>query len=158
MLSKEFLKQINPKQKDSYNPKFSEGTYKFLNRYKKKDIKVYWKRTSNWSGKETEFTFNRVSTPQVFFIYEENSDYFGASWNQVMQNKYGIFDYTYQISDFEDITEIFLSKYLEIGRCVFDTTHNNFLLGENHNYVGDENRFEIIDGIKKCKWCEKIII
>ena len=74
-----------------------------------------------------------------------------------MQNKYGIQDYTYMINDFQDITEIFLSKYLEIGRCVFDTTHNNFLLGENHGYVGDENRFEIVDGIKKCKWCGKII-
>ena len=158
MIDKLYLKQINPNQnKNTYNPKYSEGTYKFLNKYKKKDIKVYWKKKNNWDGKETDFSFDKVCTPQVFFIYEENSDYFGASWSQAMQNKYGIKDYTYMISEFDDITDIFLDKYLKIGRCVFDTTHLNFMLGENHNYVGDENRFETIDGIKKCKWCGKVI-
>ena len=159
MLTKEFIKNINPKQ-NPYNTKYSEGTYKFFNKYKSKDLKIYWNKRSRFDGKITEFNAENISfyPTQIYFMYEELGDLYGTTWSQVMQNKYKVSDYTHwDRNDFQDITEWFCNTYLKIGRCIFDNEHTNFLLGQNHGYVGDEERFEIIDEVKKCKWCGKAI-
>ena len=161
MLSKEYLNNINPNQ-NPYNAKYSHGTYRFLFNNKNKDIKVYWKKTSYIDGEVTDFNKNNIRfyPTQIYFMYESNGDWLGVSWTRIMQNKYKVSDYTCFMSEdeFEDITEFFFSEYLRIGRCLFDQKHINFLLGKDYNYVTKEERFETVDGIKKCRWCGKEII
>jgi len=161
MLSKEYLNQINPNQ-NPYNGKYSHGTYRFLFNNKNKDIKVYWKKTNYIDGEVTDFNQNNIRfyPTQIYFMYESNGDWLGVSWTIIMQNKYKVSDYTCFMSEdeFEDITEFFFSEYLRIGRCLFDQKHINFLLGKDYNYVTKEERFETVDGIKKCRWCGKEII
>ena len=159
MLSKEYLNQINPNQ-NPYNAKYSQGTYKFLSKNKNKDIKVYWKKTNSIDGETTDFNINNIRfyPTQIYFMYEVNGDLLGVSWIRVMHSMYKFMDYSYfGREDFEDITEFFFNKYLRIGRCLFDKEHINFLLGEDYNYVTEEERFEIVNGVKKCKWCKKEI-
>lgn len=160
IIIKEYLKQINPNQdKNIYNAKYSEGTYRWLNKYKKKDIKIYWNKRSPVDGKITEFDFKNVAAypTQIIFCYEEFGDLFGTQWNTIMRNSYKVVDYCLWKDNFEDITDVFLKEYLKIGRCLFDKEHINFVLGKDHAYVKDEERFEYINGIKKCKWCGKVI-
>jgi len=157
MLNKEFLKAINPKQQP-YNPKYSEGTYKFLHKNKNKDIKIHWRKRNNFSGDIVAFDPSKIKfySTQVCFMYKENGNWFGTSWANIMRNEHKLYDYSdWDREEFEDITEWFCDEYLRIGRCLFDSVHTNFLLGENHNYVNDSERFEIVDGIKYCRWCGK---
>jgi len=159
MINKEFLKQINPKTKP-YNPKYSQGTYTFLHKNRNKDIKIYWRKRNNFSG--DIITFNKKAIKfyptQIYFMYKINGDWLGTSWTKIMRNEYQVMDYSnWEMNEFEDITEWFCEEYIKIGRCLFDTTHSNFLLGENNEYVGVENRFEVINGVKFCRWCGKEI-
>lgn len=157
MITSEFLKTINPNSKP-YNPKYSEGTYTFLNRNKNKDVKVYRKKRDNINGAIVDFDPDDIRTPQIYFMYRENGDWFGASWYRIMSNEYKVLDYSsFEMDGFEDITEWLCEEYSKVGRCLFDTSHINFLLGENHDYVGEENRFEVINGVKSCRWCGKEI-
>jgi len=155
MISKEYLNQINPNQ-NPYNAKYSEGTYRFLSKNKNKDVKVYWRKKSYINGEITEFKTNNIRfyPTQIYFMYDLCGDWLGTSWTNIMRNKYKVMDYSYfDKNEFEDISEFFFSKYLRIGRCLFDQEHINFLLGKDYNYVIKEERFEFIDGVKKCKWC-----
>lgn len=157
ILSKKYLQQINPKQK-IYNAKYSQGTYNFLKKHQNKDITIYWDSEDNLSGCNIEFNENKISSRQILFCFHnKNEEIFGTCWMNIMVNKYQLYDYSYQNDTFQDITNWFFDNYLKIGRCLFDDNHVNFLLGENHNYVKDEERFNIINGHKTCKWCEKII-
>ena len=158
MITNDFRKQVKPKQ-IPYNAKYSEGTYAFLNKYKNKDLKVYWKNTSQFDGSVLELNQNNLYTTQVYFMYEETGDLYGARWSNIMHNDYRIMDYTcWDKNEFEDITEWFCETYLKIGRCLVDSSHNNFLLGKDHGYVTKEERFDnLIDGVKKCKWCGEIV-
>jgi len=156
MITKEFLKEINPKQK-SYNPKYSEGTYKFLN--DNNLIKVFWNKVSRINGEITNFDPSKIKfyPTQIYFIFDTTKSWLGTSWTNIMSNKYKLYSYEGLERNFKDITEWFCEEYLRIGRCLFDREHTNFLLGENHNYVSDDERFEMLKGIKKCKWCGKVI-
>jgi len=157
MINKEFLQAINPKEKP-YNPKYSEGTYTFLHRNRNKDVKVYWKKKDNINGDIVSFDPSDIRSPQIYFMYRENGDWFGVSWYRIMSNKYKVLDYSsFEMDGFDDITEWFCNEYIRVGRCLFDSNHINFLLGENNDYVGEHNRFEIIDGVKSCRWCGKEI-
>jgi hypothetical protein len=157
MISKEYLKQINPNKK-IYEAKYSEGTYKFLTKYKNKDIRIYWNKRSMVDGSLVEFNPLDVYSTHVYFMYEQNGDLFGTTWTNIMWNKYRVMDYScWNRNEFEDITDIFLNTYLKIGRCMFDSEHINFMLGQNHSYVSKEERFEIVDDKRKCKWCGKDI-
>ena len=157
MIDKEFLQLVNPKI-IPYNPKYSEGTYTFLYRNRNKGVKIYWKKKNNFSGDIVNFNPSEVCSPQVYFMYKENGDWFGVSWYRIMSNEYKVLDYSsFEMDGFEDITDWFCDEYIKIGRCLFDVTHSNFLLGENHDYVSNEERFEMINGIKKCRWCGKVV-
>ncbi len=162
MINKEYLNKINPKQ-EVYDSKYSEETYKFLNKNKTKDIKVYWHKKSLIGlidGSYTAFNPDEIELhpTQIYFIYKSQGDWLGISWIEIMSNNYKVLDYSdCDRTDYIDVTEWFYKKYLEIGRCIFDKKHYNFLLGENYNYVKEEERFDVIDGIKKCRWCDKII-
>jgi len=159
MIDKQFLQLINPKSKP-YNPKYSQGTYAFLHKNINKDIKIYWLNKNYVTGNIT--TFNRKAIKfyptQIYFMYKINGDWLGTSWTKIMRNEYQVVDFSsWEMNEFEDITEWFCDEYVKIGRCLFDRGHTNFLLGENHNYVSNEERFEIVDGVKYCKWCGKEI-
>ena len=159
MITKEYLKTINPKQQ-SYNPKYSQGTYTFLHKNKNKDIKIYWLNKNYVTGNIIAFNKRAIKfyPTQIYFMYKVNGDWLGTSWTNIMRNKYKVYDYSsWEMNEFEDITEWFFNEYSKIGRCLFDREHINFLLGENHNYVGEEGRFETVDGVKYCRWCGKEI-
>lgn len=156
-MNKEFLQLINPNVKP-YNPKYSEGTYKFLHRNKDKDVKAYWKKKNNIDGDIVAFNSSNIYSSQIYFMYRENGDWFGISWQRIMSNEYKVLDYSsFEMDDFEDITEWFCEVYLRVGRCLFDTAHVNFLLGENHNYVTEEERFQVVESVKYCRWCGRDI-
>lgn len=153
MISKEYLEKINP-NKDTYNAKYSEGTYKFLSKNKNKDVKIYFRKKDKIDGKLLEFNPTNVYSTQIYFMYEVNGDWLGTPWVNIMQNKYQVMDYTnFDRDEFEDITDTFLDTYLKIGRCMFDNKHINFLLGKDHAYVSNEERFTEKDGHKTCLWC-----
>jgi len=159
MITKEFLKAINPKS-NPYNPKYSQGTYTFLHKNINKDIKIYFKNRNNITGNIITFNIRAIKyyPTQIYFMYKTDYKWQGISWFKIMSNKYETMDYSsLEMKEFEDITDWFCSEYIKIGRCLFDIEHINFLLGENHNYVGEKNRFETVDGIKKCKWCGKVV-
>lgn len=157
MITKDFVEKVNPKQK-TYNPKYSEGTYKFLHKNKNNNIKVYWRKKNNISGSVTNFDSSEMKfyPTQVYFMYEVNGDWLGTSWTNIMRNEYKVMDYSsFEMVEFEDITDWFIAEYVKVGRCLFDREHINFLLGENYEYVTDDQRFEVVDGVKKCRWCRK---
>lgn len=159
MITKDFIKQINPKQQ-IYNAKYSEGTYKFLNKYKDKDFKIYYNKQNRFDGNIIEFNQYKITfyPTQIYILYEEFGDLLGTTWTAIMRNNYQLHDYTHwDRNNFQDITEWFCENYLKVGRCLVDTEHTNFLLGEKHAYVTNDERFEIVNNIKKCKWCGKTI-
>lgn len=49
--------------------------------------------------------------------------------------------------EYVDVTEKFFEDYKKIGRCLFDSNHSGWLLG-------DENRFAYSDeDTRECNWC-----
>lgn len=143
MITKEYLEQINPNV-ESYNPKYSWGTYIFLKRHNNRDIKVYWKKYSGFDGEEVKFNKDNLLLHHVYFCFKSDGDLLGTTWQRICWNKYVLMDYSNYEDIFEDITDWFFEEYLRIGRCLIDTEHNNFLINKDHSYVQDEDRFEYV--------------
>lgn len=162
------IETIKPKGKES--DKFSIQLYKFIAK-NPKYLKVYYQaihaiqtscRDENhepvYEYKYLDFDINNFSIRDIYFscqpqdFISKNNEIIGATLSRIIsdsKNKYEISCYTcgYSPREYVDITDLFWSQYVKKGRCLWDKTHNGWLMN-------DGNRFTYINkNSRRCNWC-----
>lgn len=149
LITKELLNQIKPKERGK-SDKFSWNFYKILNKYKGKDIKFYHSNICN--HKEIPITYSKdtLLVINIFVSVAEYGNYLvGNTLGLVLrEGKFQEFQLMNYKLNHTDITEEFINTYLEIGRCLFDASHNGWI-----QY--DKERFTVNGVERTCNWCGK---
>lgn len=151
------INKIKPKVKGE-SDKYSWNLYNFLHKQVrqrdvgkcvKKQIKVYWLCHSRWDGSHLEFNPDKVSLNMMQLIISPFGGKSGYFMDTIMRKGRAEQYYLpWKDEDLLDITSWFLNTYEQIGRCIFDHTHNGWL-------QGDKERFTYVNNTRKCNWCGK---
>lgn len=150
------LSCIKPKVK-SISDKYSWNLYKLLHKitsnrdtgkYVKNQLRVYWRKSSWFDGKITEFKdVERIDTRQILISPFGKGSFYNLG-NIMGERGNQEWALIYPESDLEDVTEWFFNTYERDGRCVFDREHRGWWKGEDGRFTYSENESKRI-----CSWC-----
>lgn len=145
------LSLIKPKIKGK-SDKYSWNFYKYLNKLKTKDIKIYYRKYDYFSGALTDFNETDFSTGNTLIIskvIKHDKGLIGSSLSSVLRSgKIDEYYYSNIHNNYFEVTEEFFDLYLDKGRCLFDFNHNGWL-------AYDDDRFTIYDKYRICNYCGK---
>lgn len=156
------IKQIKPVGKKS--DKYSINLYKYLKR-NPEYTNVYYQSMHKETSKDTKyieqlFNINSFNINDIYlscypeWYIERDGLITGRRLISVLRGGRDMYE-NYAIGSsvsckYVDITDVFWDKYIKIGRCIWDKSHDGWL-------QDDENRFEYIDeDNRKCNWCGEI--
>lgn len=150
IITPEYLNSIKPKKRGQCD-KFSWNIYRYLKEKCMFDIQVCWYEKSWIDGSVEHFSENNsLRNVQTFILF--GGHYSGARILDLQSKGNSSTLETYSFCAFDkekfiDITEWFLKRYQQIGRCIFDLEHGGWWSGE-----GD--RFTVINKkSRRCNWC-----
>lgn len=139
------LNEIKPK-KVGTSDKYSSNLYKYLKENPK--AKVFYSKTNYSTEEEQVYDKNNLSTMSTYIGQSLDGGISGVRLQEILGRlpKMGYF-YLMSEDEYVDVTEEFFEDYKKIGRCLFDSNHSRWLLG-------DENRFAYSDeDTRECNWC-----
>lgn len=145
------LELIKPKVKGE-SDKYSWNFYKYLNKLKNKDVRIYYRTHSCINGDKINFNeheFVTIETLVVSSVLRTDEGLIGSTLSNVLRGeRIEEFYYSNIHKDYYEITEEFFNLYLDKGRCLFDYNHNGWL-------AYDSNRFTAYDDHRICNYCGK---
>ncbi|WP_079709769.1 hypothetical protein [Paraliobacillus ryukyuensis] len=149
------IKRIKPKTKGE-SDKYSWNLYRFLHKiisnrdegkYVKNQLEVHFVHNSWFDSKYLEFDKNKSLNPRQLIILPlglKNGRSFHSVDSILTRNRSDRF----ALPNWEltDITDWFFETYERDGRCIFDRSHNGWMLGA-------KNRFTHVNNTRRCNWC-----
>lgn len=156
------IKCFKPKTKGK-SDKYSCQLYEFLRRHQQRFNglpNVYYIQTQDrWNSElerteQVEVLFDKQNFSRAH-IWVGNIDgegwYYGNKLSCIIgesKEKYTIFaSLWYTDRTVIDITDWFWNEYLKVGRCIWDKSHNTWLMN-------DDDRFTYINkNSRRCNWC-----
>ncbi len=139
------LNLIKPKVKNE-SDKYSWNLYKYL--LKHKNTKVYYSKINSFTDDEHTYDKSSLVKMDTLIGVESEDGLIGARLIDILR-KIPSMDFWYGNvkNNHVEITEDFFNDYIEIGRCLFDQSHDGLLRNA-------DNRFTYInEDERKCNWC-----
>lgn len=139
------LNLIKPKIKNE-SDKYSWNLYKYLKKYP--NSKVYYDKINSFTDNEQMYNKDNLTKNDVIIGNICENSIVGVTLSQLLMKVPSMqFWYGGAKKTHVDITNQFFNDYIEIGRCLFDSTHDGWLRNTDNRftYINDEQR--------KCNWC-----
>ena len=135
---KDILAATNPKN----DPKYSENLFRFL---RKRHFygQVFYLQTAG----EPPFSASLNLAPNIYLGVADTPYICGARLSEILCNGTKAKTWAHPFAqDCQDITEIFWSRYLALGKCAIDPGHKLYGSADRYERLEDGNT-------RRCLWC-----
>lgn len=136
---------IKPKVKNE-SDKYSWNLYKYLKKYP--NSRVYYNKFNSFTDERQVYNKNKLTKNDVLIGRNSGNSIIGFTLSMLLMKVPSMqFWYQNAYDTHIDITEEFIRDYIEIGRCLFDQSHDGWLRN-------NDNRFTYLEeDLRKCNWC-----
>lgn len=128
------IKPKNVKTSDKY----SSNLYKYFK--ENPDVRVFKSKNKN----------NR-SVTEILIGNSNKEAVTGTTLRHILIDDFKQWYILYsEYGEYEDITKTFMSEYIRIGRCVWDTTHDNWMIDSKNRFTNTNENERV------CNWCGEV--